>query len=341
MRFSIIVPVYNVERYIEECLESIKSQSFNEYEIIVVNDGSNDTSGIICKRFARSNPDMQIRIIDQENKGLLLARRAGICAAEGEYCMHVDGDDAIRQDALELINTTIESNNPDLILIRGSFSRKYTKCQLGALPWSVKTNGLQNKLAVLGAFVDGYIPNLCFKVAKRSCVDHDRGYEEYAGLTIGEDQLQSLYLLDRAEKICYLDEALYYYRQTPSSSTGCYRPGKQTQYGSFKEAVYRQAEKWDERYPGNKFASRALRTYLSNAYYDIRKSAHRKTISRELDELRATPLFLPALDHLSELRIDQKLFCICVRRGWDQAAYSLCALLRNAELLRRLLPHAS
>lgn len=341
MKYSIVVPVYNVEQYVGACLQSIRDQSLDDYEIVIVNDGSEDMSGRICREFALANPKIPVRIIEQENKGLLLARRAGIRAAAGEYVIHLDSDDTLRWDAIELINQVVEDYRPDLILFRGSFSHKYERCQLGKLPWNASKGGFQDKAAVLGAFIDGYIPNLCFKVAKRSCIDIQRSYEEYAGLTIGEDQLQSLHLLISAQSIYYLDEPLYYYRQIPSSSTGSYRSGKQAQYGIVKEAVYRQALNWDEQYPGRGFADRALKTYLANAYYDIRKSAQRKTIHRELDELRGTSLFQPALAHLDELRIDQRLFCRCVEKKKDYLAYALCIILRRIESLGRMLLHVS
>ena len=339
MRFSLIVPVYNVERYVIDCLESIKRQSFDDYEVIIVNDGSTDSSAILCNRFIQENPRMRVRLINQENHGLLLARRTGIRIAAGEYFMHVDSDDMIRSDALELLNDVIERYSPDLIIYRGSFSKSFSKCQLGSLPWKTGHIEQLNKADVLGAFLDGYIPSIWVKAAKRACVDIERSYCEYEGITIGEDQLQSIHLLDAAELITYLDEALYYYRENASSSTSLYRPGKQAQYGRVKEAVYEAALNWDSKYPGNSYGARALKCYLANAYYDIRKSAHASTISRELDELRATSLFQPSLKHLKELRVDQRLFCKSVAAGWDGAAFVLCRIFRWLENSFRRLRH--
>ncbi len=339
MRFSLIVPVYNVERYVIDCLESIKRQSFNDYEVIIVNDGSTDSSVALCNQFIQTNPDMKIRLISQHNHGLLLARRTGIRIAAGEYFVHIDSDDMIREDALELLNDVIQRYSPDLILFRGSFSKSYSKCQLGSLPWKTSHVDQLNKTDVLGAFLDGYITSIWVKAAKKTCVDIERSYQGFEGITIGEDQLQSIHLLDAAERIIYLDEALYYYRENASSSTSLFRPGKQAQYGRVKEAIYKAALDWDSKYPGHSYGARALKSYLANAYYDIRKSAHASTFTRELDELRATPLFQPSLKYLKELRLDQRLFCKAVVMGWDGAAFVSCRIFRWLESALRRLRH--
>ena len=84
MRFSVIVPVYNVEEYLGECLDSIALQDYSDYEVVIVDDGSTDGSAAIYERFAEES-DVPVRIVKQENKGLLQARRAGIKAASGDY----------------------------------------------------------------------------------------------------------------------------------------------------------------------------------------------------------------------------------------------------------------
>lgn len=105
---SVIVPVYNVENYIGECLESIISQSLNDIEIICVNDGSTDSSLKILEQYA--NADARIIVISQDNKGLSEARNVGIEVATGKYICFVDGDDIISSGALESIKSTIDEN---------------------------------------------------------------------------------------------------------------------------------------------------------------------------------------------------------------------------------------
>ena len=96
VKVSIIVPVYNVQNYLEQCISSICNQTYKNLEIILVNDGSTDNSGIICEKFAKS--DSRIKLIAQENQGLTRARKAGVGQANGEYIGFIDSDDWIDPD---------------------------------------------------------------------------------------------------------------------------------------------------------------------------------------------------------------------------------------------------
>lgn len=98
-RLSIIIPVYNAEEYLDRCLESVVSQNFTSYEVILVDDGSSDSSPLICDRYSATDP--RFRTIHKENGGVSSARNAGLNLAKGEYVMFVDSDDALLPDALE------------------------------------------------------------------------------------------------------------------------------------------------------------------------------------------------------------------------------------------------
>lgn len=106
-KFSIIIPVYKVEKYIGKCLESIKRQTFKDYEVIVVNDGTPDNSMDIVKKY-------NTKIINQTNQGLSEARNNGVRHASGDYILFLDSDDFIEKDLLKEINQSLK-NNPDVI----------------------------------------------------------------------------------------------------------------------------------------------------------------------------------------------------------------------------------
>ena len=106
-KFSIIVPVYNTEKYLKRCLDSISKQSFTDYEVIIVNDGSVDNSSNIISKYP-------YKIINQENLGLSIARNNGVKKAKGEYLIFLDSDDYIEKDLLKEINKSL-TNNPDLV----------------------------------------------------------------------------------------------------------------------------------------------------------------------------------------------------------------------------------
>lgn len=113
MLFSIIVPVYGVEKYISECLESILAQSFTDFELIAVDDGSKDGCPEILDSFAET--DSRVRVIHKENGGLVSARKAGIEVANGDYIINVDGDDSVEPGYFEKAKALIAKYDPDII----------------------------------------------------------------------------------------------------------------------------------------------------------------------------------------------------------------------------------
>ena len=111
---SIIVPIYNVEQYISKCIESILAQTYRDFELILVDDGSPDMCGTICDEYART--DSRVYVIHQENKGLSAARNAGISLAKGEYISFIDGDDYVEKDFFERIIRNRRLNPLEVLL---------------------------------------------------------------------------------------------------------------------------------------------------------------------------------------------------------------------------------
>ena len=118
MLFSVIVPIYNIEKYLRRCIDSVLAQSFADYELILVDDGSPDMCGAICDEYAKK--DERIKVIHKNNGGLVSARQEGIKIASGDYVFHLDGDDSILPDALESAYDIIKVTDADIV----SFSYK-------------------------------------------------------------------------------------------------------------------------------------------------------------------------------------------------------------------------
>ena len=112
--FSIIVPIYKVEKYLRKCVESILSQTFRDIEVILVDDGSPDSCPRICNEYERR--DSRVKVIHKKNGGLINARKSGLEAASGEYIGFVDGDDWIEPDMYALFAEAIEKHSPDMVL---------------------------------------------------------------------------------------------------------------------------------------------------------------------------------------------------------------------------------
>ena len=106
-KFSIIIPVYNVEKYIDGCLKSVMNQTFKDYEVIVVNDGTKDNSMDIVKKY-------DVKVIEQKNQGLSAARNTGVKHAKGDYLIFLDSDDSWNKDLLKELSKSIK-NNPDVV----------------------------------------------------------------------------------------------------------------------------------------------------------------------------------------------------------------------------------
>lgn len=111
-KFSIIIPVYNAEEYLEESINSVLNQSYKDFELILVNDGSKDNSKMICENYA--SLDNRVKVINCENNGSGIARNKGIELAIGEYCYFVDSDDILMPDALDIMNQEVNDLNADL-----------------------------------------------------------------------------------------------------------------------------------------------------------------------------------------------------------------------------------
>ena len=110
---SVIIPVYNVEKYLQECVDSVLSQTYENYEIILIDDGSTDSSGAICDEFAVGNE--KIKVIHKENGGLSHARNTGLSLAQGEYIYFLDSDDYLDDNAFSLMLERIEKENADFL----------------------------------------------------------------------------------------------------------------------------------------------------------------------------------------------------------------------------------
>lgn len=124
IKISVVIPVYNVEKYIRECIESIINQTFKDIEIIVVNDGSKDNSIKIVEEYLS---DKRLKIINKENRGLSSARNKGMKIARGEYIYFIDSDDFIEKDVLEVLYKNLELERFDIIFSNFSFYNDKTK----------------------------------------------------------------------------------------------------------------------------------------------------------------------------------------------------------------------
>ena len=221
VKISVIVPVYNTEKYLRKCLDSIVNQTLEDIEIICVNDGSTDNSLDILNEF--NSKDNRIKIITQDNQGLGAARNNGLKHAGGEYVYFIDSDDYIDLTALEKLYNNAESNGSDLVLF---------KFQTFDDNENVHTRGVEFKIDDIFGDIDynnftftypdakRHVMNsafsACLKLYKREFIDtvDDFHFEENLSF---EDIPPHVKVMLSASKISFVPENLYYYRSNPDS----------------------------------------------------------------------------------------------------------------------------
>ncbi|EID29604.1 glycosyltransferase, group 2 family protein [Streptococcus mitis SK575] len=214
---SIIVPVYNVEEYLKQCLDSILEQTFSDYEVILVNDGSTDNSGLICQEYAEK--DSRIRYFEKENGGLSDARNYGIEQAQGEYLTFVDSDDFLDKMHLNVLYTALVSNNVDISIVN------YANYQTSNATFYLHTFGeyyeknysseeLLDNLAILERN-DLSFSTIWGKLYKRSVFSFLR----FPKGVIGEDVALIYKIYTQVDKIVYAHKDTYIYRENDSGIT--------------------------------------------------------------------------------------------------------------------------
>lgn len=218
--FSIIVPVYNIELFLPQCIESILGQTYSYFELILVDDGSTDGSGKICDKYAEQ--DNRIVVIHKANGGLVSARKAGVHRATGKYIVPIDGDDWVDISLLEHIATIIQAHSADIICY--GFYRALSVQDKHRQP-SLFRSGHYTKQEIESEIfphlirdVKGkyFIPSIWGKVFKRELYTR---YQSMANssITLGEDLVVTAPCVTQAQSLYIFENPLYYYRINPAS----------------------------------------------------------------------------------------------------------------------------
>ncbi len=219
--FSVIVPVYKVEKYIDRCVKSLMDQTFSDIEIILVDDGSPDNCGKMCDEYA--SKDARVKVIHKENGGVTLARRSGTEASSGEYISYVDGDDWVDERYFEKFYDIVKKHNPDIVFC-------------GAV-WAYEDRFVEEKFnCSSGHYCRQDIEEKVFPILIETCEDRsfrasmwgavlkrekysDSYWNVDSEIKIGEDQAFIKPCVFSAESMYVMDDCLYFYRQNPTSVT--------------------------------------------------------------------------------------------------------------------------
>lgn len=204
---SIIVPIYNVDKYLEECLASIAEQTYADYEVIMINDGSTDESEFICNKFVER--DSRFRLINQKNAGVCAARTRGMCESRGEFISFIDSDDTIEKTFIEKLFQEIMKTGADFVQCDRDVNGIKEHPQ-----W--KEHIFTKSEIMPGLLKNEFFNNVCLKLYRRSLVSKISFPEDRP---IMEDAVWTARVLERSNLVMRIPDTLYHYRMVPTSLT--------------------------------------------------------------------------------------------------------------------------
>lgn len=221
-QLSIVLPVYNVDRWLNQCLDSIQQQTFQNWEALLIDDGSTDFSGIIAENYARK--DSRFRVIRQENRGVSAARNAGIEAATGDLLSFIDPDDLVSRNCFQALISAMRRIDADVSVCahhyideHGNSNPVYefiAKRDIAVKGFPEFAEMLNNEAVVNGVYNNIFSCVSWGKVFKRELWDHARFPVD---VDLGEDMMTVPGVIIKASRAVCVPEAIYYYRQRKKS----------------------------------------------------------------------------------------------------------------------------
>lgn len=207
---SLIIPVFNAAEYIEECLRSIRSQSFHDFEVIIVDDESTDNSVDIITKFC--NLDARFNLVKNTHGGLSKSRNTGIDIARGKYIGFVDADDCLYPNAINLMLSTLKNTNANICIARMAKGKHYDASKKAKLKQSII---MEYSTAINHALYQRYtLSSACGMLMERQLIGNNKRFRE----RIMYEDLDAFYLFyENAKRIAYLPTKVYFYRQAESS----------------------------------------------------------------------------------------------------------------------------
>lgn len=211
MLVSIIVPVFNTHEYLDNCLYSLRNQTYSDIEIIIVNDGSTDNSALVCEKHL--NEDNRVTIINKKNGGISSSRNEGIKNAHGDFICFVDSDDFVEKDFVERLLYEMDRNNADIVEF-GFFEHKSQKCLIHKKRSCIISHLKAIEELLLKKRISGFVWNKMYKAA----VIKDVRFDET--IKFGEESPFLFLSFARSSKIIQIGDVLYHYIRRSNSLTG-------------------------------------------------------------------------------------------------------------------------
>lgn len=265
MKVSVIVPVYNTGRYIQRCVSCLRRQTYQNLEIILVDDGSTDDSSSVCDSLSRV--DDRIVVIHQKNSGPAAARKSGIEYASGDYLVFVDSDDWLSLDAIERCVLTVQETHSDIIIYDYVISANDTDIMSTATHEGFPSgNNVPPEQAYDNIFCGAMSWNIWQFFVKRSLF---HGVEHPLSIRIGEDLAVVYQIIGNAQHLSYINSAFYHYYQREESATAALvDPDKQI--SAFEDIVS---------------VTEGLNSYISSNYSSLTNQLNSFVLNRDFAHL--------------------------------------------------------
>lgn len=233
---SIIIPVYNAQKYLRACIDSCLCQSYSDFEIVAVNDGSGDGSLAMLREY--QSIDSRIKVFDKANQGLPLTRQYGVERAGGKYIFFLDSDDTITPNALEVMQAKATQTGSDIVI-----GNLITVLESGRVIGSHKNyfvddyiNSIGPDLYLASILAKSILPSLCGRLIEKSLFD---GVEFPAGYTMGEDVITNLRIIEKhTPSVVLVDDVIYNYIQHQGSMSNVNNRANANKRMKFVKNVY-------------------------------------------------------------------------------------------------------
>lgn len=260
-KISVIVPVYNVENYLTECVDSILNQTYNNYEILLIDDGSIDNSSQICDAYVERNE--KIKVIHTENKGLSAARNLGTEKVQGDYIFYLDSDDYIENNLLERMLKIVDQYNVDIVC--GNFKYMYPDRTVIAINAEKEYEVLDSYEAMRELIKGKKIQNFAWgKLIKKEIAQSNK----FPAGKLFEDMYWTHYIIDQAEKVAIDYQSFVYYRQRENSISYSFNVKSLDQL----DGMIQRKEFIEEKYPEfiENYKKIMVKNSLNLAWYTVR-----------------------------------------------------------------------
>ena len=218
---SVIIPIYNSEKYLDKCIESIRDQSLKNIEIILINDGSSDDSLRILRQYEKI--DERVIVIDQKNSGPSSARNKGIDIAKGEYISFIDSDDWVDETMFEEMYDSAKENNSDVVICDMKLVNKNEEIYITGLNYPIRnlSERVMKEIIFRELLSNSQFNSMANKIFRTSIIK-ENNIRLDKDIYYAEDWLFNVEFFRRSKKISYINKAFYYYRRGHESSSSSY-----------------------------------------------------------------------------------------------------------------------